>query len=225
MRTSEKTGEIAAALAKAQGEIKSAIKDSTNPHFKSRYADLASVVDACRTPLAKNNIAFSHGLDSSDGQTVLVTCRLFHMSGEWMECGLTLRPTKPDPQGIGSAATYGRRYTLASMVGVATDDDDGNAASASPTQASRPVAERPIESANASGTPTKRDIQIALREWLGIQNEDMPPIVRKLWTRAGCTGMSTDEEITSVYNEIRSLRANGVTLDTLDAALAPKESA
>lgn len=224
MKTSEKTGELAAALAKAQGEIKNAIKDSTNPHFKSRYADLASVVDACRAPLAKNGIAFSHGLDSADGQAVCVTCRLSHMSGEWMECSLTLRPTKPDPQGIGSAATYGRRYTLASMVGVATDDDDGNAASVPQPQANRAVPEKAADR-TPPNAPTKKDIQLALREWLGIKNEDMPSIVRKLWLSAGCTGMNTDEEVLSVYNEITHLRKKGVTLETLDDALAAKEPA
>lgn len=122
-------GNLALALSKAQGMLKGATKDSQNPHFKSKYADLASVWDACREALAKNEIAVIQPL-SGGPDTITVTTILVHKSGEFIESSLTIRPTKADAQGLGSAATYGRRYGLASMVGVAPEDDDGNAASA-----------------------------------------------------------------------------------------------
>jgi hypothetical protein len=125
---SESTKEIAAALAKAQGAIKGAAKDRLNPHFKSAYADLASVWDACRAPLAANGIAVIQGVEA-DGGTVRVETMLAHASGEWMASTLTLLATPATPQGVGSALTYGRRYGLAAMVGIAPEDDDGNAAS------------------------------------------------------------------------------------------------
>jgi hypothetical protein len=125
---SESTKEIAAALAKAQGVIKGAAKDRLNPHFKRAYADLASVWDACRAPLAANGIAVIQGVEA-DGGTVRVETMLAHASGEWMASTLTLLATPATPQGVGSALTYGRRYGLAAMVGIAPEDDDGNAAS------------------------------------------------------------------------------------------------
>jgi len=134
MNSEEKTfvyrpiGQLAAALAKAQGMIKGASKDTVNPHFGKAYADLASVWEACREALSKNEIAVIQAL-SGGPDTITVTTTLAHSSGEFVSESLTLRPTKPDPQGIGSAATYGRRYGLAAMVGVAPEDDDGNAAS------------------------------------------------------------------------------------------------
>ena len=125
-------GTLAAALSKAQGMIKGAAKDSENPHFKSRYADLASVWEACREALTKNDLAIAQPI-SGGPDTINITTILLHKSGESIESMFTIRPTKPDAQGIGSAITYGRRYGLAAMVGVAPDDDDGNAASAPST--------------------------------------------------------------------------------------------
>lgn len=121
-------GALAGALAKAQGEIAGATKDKTNPHFKSSYADLASVRDACRDPLSKAGIAVLQPV-LSDGPRVTVTTLLAHASGEWISTDLTMAAGQNTPQAIGSCITYARRYALASMVGVAPEDDDGNAAS------------------------------------------------------------------------------------------------
>ncbi len=120
---------LAEALAKAQGEMAGATKDKTNPHFKSAYADLSSVWDACRAALSKNGLAVLQPV-SADGPNVTVTTILTHSSGEWLSGELTMAATQNTPQGIGSCITYARRYSLASMVGVAPEDDDGNAASA-----------------------------------------------------------------------------------------------
>lgn len=127
MIKSDSIKELAAALAKAQGEIKGAAKDSANPYFKSRYADLASVWDACREPLAKNGLAVSQ-FPSADGPHVTVETVLMHESGEWMSRELTVTAKEDSPQAIGSAVTYARRYSLAAVVGVAPEDDDGEAA-------------------------------------------------------------------------------------------------
>lgn len=133
MRTSEQINEIATALAKAQGAIEGAVKGSTNPHFRSKYADLGAVWDACREHLSKNGIAVLQPVESQqDGKHFTVT-RLVHTSGQWMEDGgIPLILSKEDMQGLGSALTYSRRYGLMAMVGIAPEDDDGNAASAKP---------------------------------------------------------------------------------------------
>lgn len=114
---------LADALAKAQAEITSASKDRENPHFRSRYATLASVQDACRGPLTKNGLAVMQ-LVSSEGPKVTVETLLTHSSGEWISSRLTLTAAQANPQAIGSAVTYARRYGLSAMVGVAPDDDD-----------------------------------------------------------------------------------------------------
>ena len=129
MNHSEQLNEIAGALAKAQAKIKSAIKSNTNPHFRSKYADLASVKDACSDALSGNDIAVvqAHGFE---GDRFVLTTRLIHKSGQWLESVYLIKPVKEDPQGYASATTYARRIALSSMVGVVADeDDDGNAAS------------------------------------------------------------------------------------------------
>lgn len=128
MKTSEQIGDLAGALSKAQREIKGAVKDSQNPFFKSSYADLTSVWNACREALTSNSLAVIQTCSMGE-HGVTVSTRLVHASGQWVEDDLTVMPTKVDPQGIGSAITYLRRYTLAAITGVAPEDDDGNAAS------------------------------------------------------------------------------------------------
>jgi len=130
------TNSIAAALAKAQAEMGKAIKDSVNPAFRSKYADLGSVMDACLPALNKNGIAVIQPIVSDDFGRFVKTV-LIHESGETLECSVPLIVGKQDMQGLGSAITYGRRYGLMSMAGIAPEDDDGNAAAASPAQ--RPV--------------------------------------------------------------------------------------
>lgn len=125
---SEQINELAAALAKAQGEMTGAIKDTANLFFKSKYADLAAVLDACRNPLSKNGLAVTQTLDYGASGVSLVTT-LMHSSGQWTSSTLPVNPVKDDPQGLGSCITYMRRYALAAIVGVAQVDDDGHAAS------------------------------------------------------------------------------------------------
>ena len=122
--------ELATAMAKAQSQIKTALKDSKNPHFKSSYADLTSVWDACREALTKNGFSVIQRTDFDAGGEVWLETMLLHSSGEHIASRYPLRPAKQDPQGYGSAITYARRYCLAAIVGVVADeDDDGNAAS------------------------------------------------------------------------------------------------
>lgn len=123
--------DIASALTKAQAAIKPALKDSTNPHFRSKYADLASVWDAARPVLTGNGLSVTQTFaNGTGGETVTVVTTLLHTSGQWISSALTLKPAKADPQGIGSAITYGRRYGLSAILGIVADeDDDGNAAS------------------------------------------------------------------------------------------------
>lgn len=128
MLTSEHINELAAALAKAQAVMAGASKDKINPGFKSKYADLASVWDACREALTANGIAVVQMTQPSEAQEVVVKTRLCHSSGQWIQGTLAIPVTKNDAQGFGSCLTYARRYALAAAVGVAPEDDDANAA-------------------------------------------------------------------------------------------------
>lgn len=117
---------LAEALAKAQGDIEGASKDSLNPHFKNAYADLASVWNACRKALSANGLAVVQTTKNGhDGGTITVVTTLMHASGQWIRSELTMKAQQNTPQGIGSTLTYARRYALAAMVGVAPEDDDG----------------------------------------------------------------------------------------------------
>ena len=131
MRQSETIGKLAEALSKAQGEIEGARMDSSNPFFKSKYADLTSVWEACRKPLTKHGLSIiqSPGYICESPEYISLTTRMCHISGEWVEDVIAMKPVKPDPQSVGSLITYMRRYSLQSFVGVAPEDDDGNAAS------------------------------------------------------------------------------------------------
>jgi hypothetical protein len=121
--------ELFAALAKAQSEMKTASLDSENPYFKSKYADLASIVNASRPALTKNGLSvIQQILPNDDGQNILHTI-LCHSSGQWIESRMRILPSKPDVQSLISYVTYIRRAAYASLIGVVTgDDDDGEQA-------------------------------------------------------------------------------------------------
>jgi len=126
---SSEIGELAAALAIAQGTMKAAKKDKENPFFKSSYADLASVWEACRDALSKNGLAVIQTTEQSKDQAVVVLTTMVHKSGQWIRGRLSARPAKPDPQTLGSCLTYLRRFALSSIVGISPEEDDGNSAS------------------------------------------------------------------------------------------------
>lgn len=129
LRHSNELDKLAAALAKAQSAITFASKDSTNPHFKNRYADLAAVWEGCRAPLTANGLAVSQ-FPSANGRAVTVTTILLHESGQFLAMDLTMTAQQDTPQAIGSCITYARRYALSAVAGIAQDDDDGEAATA-----------------------------------------------------------------------------------------------
>jgi len=121
--------QIAAAFIKAKKAFAPAIKNASNPHFKSKYADLAACIEAVDEPFLANGIAmYQETFEDATGVTVETV--LLHESGEIIRCGrLHVPASKQDPQGYGSALTYARRYSLMAACGIAPEDDDGNAAS------------------------------------------------------------------------------------------------
>ena len=171
MKMSDTISALAGALSKAQGMIDDASKGSDNPHFKSRYADLASVRAAIREPLAVNDLAilqFSRAIQ--DG--VEVETMLTHKSGEYFSEVLFMPVSKYDAQGIGSGITYARRYGIMGILCVASDDDDGNAAvtvgpAANPIKAPAVKAEAVVTPPELmeEGTVHAKQGMTALRLW------------------------------------------------------------
>jgi len=172
MQTSAQIKELAEALSKAQGQMSPAKKDKDNPFFKSKYADLAAIFDVIRGPLSANGLAIVQGIE--DGAVgVIITTRLFHSSGQWVESTMTLKPTKTDPQGVASVATYGRRIGLQALVGVAADvDDDGNEAS----KPSVKTAATPVKTISAA----QRDFNAWVKPYIdsgAISSDDVKKLI------------------------------------------------
>lgn len=180
---------LALALAKAQGQMANAAKDTKNPFFGSKYADLASVWDACRKPLSDNELCVVQLPVGADAQHVAIETQLHHSSGESITSivvvpitatGKDGKPVAVNAQHVGSAMTYARRYGLSAMVGIAPEDDDGNSASGrgntppqQPQQRTAPTSPPPVRDSVATvvadyapdGAPTseraKLDVAIA----------------------------------------------------------------
>lgn len=182
MKTSDALTDFAAAYSKAQGAIEPALKDRTNPAFRSKYADLTSVWDACRHAITSNGLSVIQEVTATP-EGIAITTRILHTSGQWMELGPTPIPIgKRDAQGVGSAITYGKRYALTAAFGVvADDDDDGNHASGrgqrQQQQAEAPAPEHKPEPAKRT-PPAKSDHPMKLvvgalkTKWAKLNNED-----------------------------------------------------
>lgn len=130
---SPETKDISAAMAKAQGSIENALKDSKNPHFKSSFASLAAVINAVSAELSKNGLAVVQATVPS-GESLMIVTTVYHSSGQWFRSYTPLILSKNDMQGLGSAITYARRYALSAIVGITQEDDDGNAAATKPKE-------------------------------------------------------------------------------------------
>jgi hypothetical protein len=139
---SEQTADLAAAMAKAQGQMKAATFNKTNPHFKNKYADLAAVIEAIRKPFADNGLSYTQIMQIREGGLALVTT-LRHATGQWVASEYPL-PMAAKPQELGSALTYARRYSLSAIACIAADyDDDAEGAHTSGQIASTPSPIKP----------------------------------------------------------------------------------
>lgn len=168
MEKSEQINDLAAALAKAQGEMKTADKNAKgNPQYKSKYADLAEILKTIQEPLAKNGLSFVQLYNGVDGKGISVTTMLMHISGQYISNTGNYPVGRQDIQGVGSAITYARRYSLTAMLGIAQEDDDGNAACEKKQeqykQPEREQQEQPVED-RVFVTKDKNGTKVLLRE-------------------------------------------------------------
>jgi hypothetical protein len=145
MKLSEQVDKLLPALAAIQNRVE-VKKNKTNPHHKNRYADLEAVVDACLPELDSQGLMFLQTLDDENiqpGQVLIIT-RIFHLkSGQWVESRLRMDARAATPQDLGSAITYGRRYSLVTALGLTPEDDDGNKAMPKPPVQKAPEPAKP----------------------------------------------------------------------------------
>lgn len=163
MQMSQSLANLAPALALAQGEFEDASKTSSNPAFRSKYADLAEVLQTVRPALSKNGLSILQlpGAYDATTKTVSVTTMLLHRSGEFILDTLQMLVTKGDAQGIGSALTYARRYAAAAICGIAQADDDGNGAVGKATADKAPTEAKASKAKGAESDPGAVDAMIA----------------------------------------------------------------
>ena len=159
MNASDSIGKLATALNVAQRAMKGAVKDSSNPFFKSTYADLASVWDAIREPFGANGLSVVQGPGLYQDGAPHLTTRLLHVSGEWLEESFSCPVKQADPQGIGSCLTYMRRYALAAIAGVCPEDDDGEGSMGRARDAQRPEPRREAPKEPSTAKPAPRATQ------------------------------------------------------------------
>ena len=230
MQTSTMIDKIAPALVKAQGDLKHALKDSTNPHFKAKYADLGSVWAAVKPALMKHELAALQDCGALDG-AVSVGTRIIHSSGQWLAFDPVIIPlTKKDAQGVGSALTYARRYSLSAALGVVADeDDDGNAAvggNGADAQHEPP----PVK--NAPGVAKARTwVSEFIRDAMGCENKgafmEMCQGTRTHWVKI-CgvyPGLWTGPDGSGLRGEAQKIATIMQTRDAFDAFVKEIEAA
>ncbi|NJJ38577.1 ERF family protein [Paenibacillus apii] len=204
---SESIVNIAKALVAFNLEVKIIEKDAKNPHFKNDYATLDNIVDEVRPLLAKHGLVIMQ-FPGGDGEKYTLRTMLVHESGEWIESEpLTMRPTKNDPQGIGSCTTYARRYSLSAMLSLNTgEDDDGEQASrgngpaqapAAPQSAPKPSANTNTPSTSTGPTGLISEAQVKychkLKHDKGIDEDDFRRMISEIGGRESIKELTKKE--------------------------------
>lgn len=209
MQKSESIKEIATAMATFQEEVKNITKDGTNPFFKSKYATLENLRETVKEPLHANGLSYSQFPDE-DGLTTI----LMHVSGEWMMATARLQAKDQTPQGQGSAITYMRRYALAAILGLATeDDDDGNAAS-------NPVAKAVTQMLSKPSTPApKPATKIEPPTSLAAKTGGKKAMIYKLIADKTLMPLLTDKEHADYVFQATGLVLNAENADAIIAKL------
>lgn len=206
MLMSEKIDQIAEALIAVQSEMGTVTKENENPYFKSKYADLAAVHRLCMPILTKNGLCVSQVCAPSEKGVKIVTL-LLHKSGQYLGSELEMIPTKMDPQGIGSAITYARRYALMAIIGlVAEEDDDGNAASTPPQKYNAPKKyHTPTPKSNATSTFGELYSQYVK---LGLKKQEIQKRWEKLTGKSSTADMGP-EDVELIKNDLKIAQSMG----------------
>jgi len=195
---------IASALVRAQRGFAPALKTSTNPHFRSKYVDLAGCIEAVVDALNAAGIALIQRT-SEDNTGVTVETVFVHESGEMMECGkLHVPASKQDPQGYGSALTYARRYSLMAAAGIAPEDDDGNAASKVKVSATKTDLVPPTRMAVVADVAAAIDERMSANDLIGAFEEYLG--ITDVEEKTALWGMLDSKTRSSIKKHAESLK-------------------
>jgi len=193
MKTSDSVIEISKALCNAQKEMKPAIKDSKNPHFKSTFADLTSVWESIRIPITSNGLSIWQDVSTTE-KTVSVITRLAHISGEWVEFGpFIITLFKTDPQSIGSATSYAKRYAICAAVGVVSDDDAESAMNRNNEKEVYPKIEPRV-----SPPIEKKLIPVSSQEWTVFKSDleaCTPEYQSQVWSYLDSQSITSEDKV------------------------------
>jgi hypothetical protein len=230
MKKSESIKEIATAFALFQAEVTDPSKGGDNPHFKSKFVELNDLLMSVRPVLSRNGLSIMQE-PSGNGQDITISTILLHNSGEWMEFEpLTLKAAKADPQGAGSAITYGRRYALSSILGVAWDeDDDGNKASQSAGKEKQPskvqTSTQPQKTAPQPNTDVTEEDKVLRNKMVSLVKElnimgEIKSILQEKWKVEDSKHLNF-KQLVEVVDYLEALKANRSLEDdaTLKASL------
>ena len=208
MDKSESIENLAKSLIKVQSKLKGARQDSKNPFFNSKYADLSSVWEACRGLLAENELAVIQTTDIGENHQLVVETILVHSSGEWISGQIPMILAKQDPQGIGSAITYGRRYGLSAIVGICPEDDDAESAMNRPDSSAKPKAI--IPKPKPQDTKTKILMEVFA---LATEKGYSPELARSIMIREFEVAESKDLTLAQTKKFLKLLQDNDYTAE------------
>lgn len=194
MNSSEKINELAQALSAFQAEIKDPARDANNPLFKSKYVTLDDLLKQVRPVMAKHGLSFIQS-PGGDGKTITIRTVLMHTSGQWIETeALALQAAEVDPQGAGSAVTYGRRYALSAVLGVAwDDDDDGNKASCHDDKKQANKTTQVAKPEQKSKRDEITEVIIATVKEAQMANEQVTELIREKFKRDKMSELNDNE--------------------------------
>lgn len=200
---SESVKEIASALTNFQGKMTAVKKDAINPFYESKYATLDTIWETIRKPLSENGLSVAQTMNYLEGKSVLETT-LYHTSGEWISGTQLVNPVKDDPQALGSAISYARRYSLSAILGLVSDDDDAESATPKKTPISPPVeTSKPTESGGITEAQIKK-IYATARE-KELSPEEAKAYIKKTFNKDSTKELTKAEASTMIefLNEIK----------------------
>ncbi len=200
--TSPTIEKIAPALAQSQALMGAAAKDAKNPHFNSRYADLASVWSAFRDAFATHSLAVIQS-PAIDGNHVRMVTRILHASGEWIEGSIEATAKDASPQSIGSCVTYLRRYGASALIGIVSDDDDGQAAQSSQPERQRQAQRAPITDRHTKAAPAAAASTAAKQASSASGNQPTATSAPVSTNAAPAAGMDPKAESTAIFQRTK----------------------
>ncbi len=205
MNKSESITNLIGALTTFQGKMTAVKKDATNPFYKSKYATLDTIWETIRKPLSENGLSIAQTMNLLDGKSVLETT-LYHTSGEWINGTQLVNPVKDDPQSLGSAISYARRYSLSAILGIVADeDDDANVATKPEPKQSVKATSQSTETKSVDATEAQIKKIYATAKEKQLSSEEAKEYIKRKFNKTSTKELTQQEASTMIeyLNEIK----------------------